>query len=266
MLPPLRNLRHLFDDPAVALQYLIDHQVFYAVEACGECDAAVTYIEGTKQFQCRRKACRKKVSLFSGSLFSQSRIPCSDVLFLAYLWLARCPTSSIITISGRSSKTIVNFIDNFRLLVTTALDENATVIGGDGVIVEIDESKFGKRKYNRGHRVEGAWVIGGVERTDQRRVFLQVIERRDADTILDVIQRHVAPGFIIHTDMWRGYAGIGAAFGIEHRTVNHAANFFNPEDGTHTNTIEGMWNGIKLNISLRNRNRDRIDDFLMEYI
>ena len=35
-------------------------------------------------------------------------------------------------------------------------------IGEDGIIVEIDESKFGKRKYNRGHRVDGCWVLGGV--------------------------------------------------------------------------------------------------------
>ena len=35
------------------------------------------------------------------------------------------------------------------------------MIGGPGKHVEIDKSKFGKRKYNRGHFVEGQLVIGG---------------------------------------------------------------------------------------------------------
>ncbi|KAG1435618.1 hypothetical protein G6F56_013903 [Rhizopus delemar] len=38
------------------------------------------------------------------------------------------------------------------------------MLGGPGVDhVQIDESKFGKRKYHRGHRVEGVWVLGLVE-------------------------------------------------------------------------------------------------------
>ncbi len=31
--------------------------------------------------------------------------------------------------------------------------------GGKDQIVEIDETKFGKRKYNHGHHVNGSWVI-----------------------------------------------------------------------------------------------------------
>ncbi|GFY23045.1 integrase catalytic domain-containing protein [Trichonephila clavipes] len=39
-------------------------------------------------------------------------------------------------------------------------------MGGEGKVVEIDESKFGKRKYNRGHAVKRKkrWVFGGIER------------------------------------------------------------------------------------------------------
>ena len=29
--------------------------------------------------------------------------------------------------------------------------------------MEIDESKFGKRKYHRGRSVDGHWVFGGIE-------------------------------------------------------------------------------------------------------
>ena len=35
-------------------------------------------------------------------------------------------------------------------------------IGGPGVEVEIDESKFGRRRYNRGRYTEGHWVFEGL--------------------------------------------------------------------------------------------------------
>ena len=46
-------------------------------------------------------------------------------------------------------------------------------IGGPGKVVEIDESKFGKRKFHRGRRADDVWVLGGIER-DSKTVSLSM--------------------------------------------------------------------------------------------
>ena len=66
------------------------------------------------------------------------------------------------------------------------IDRYTEKIGGVGKVVEIDESKFGKRKYNRGRRRGGQWVWGGVERGSDE-VFMQIAPSRDAETLLPVI-------------------------------------------------------------------------------
>ena len=49
--------------------------------------------------------------------------------------------------------------------------------------MEIDESKLAKRKFNKGHRVDGIWVIGGMERTVDRKISVCIVEDRSAETI-----------------------------------------------------------------------------------
>jgi len=44
------------------------------------------------------------------------------------------------------------------------LQKCSQVLGGPGVVVEIDETKFCRRKYNRDHVIDGTWVFGGFER------------------------------------------------------------------------------------------------------
>jgi len=46
-------------------------------------------------------------------------------------------------------------------------DPNLYEMGGPGHIVQIDDSKFGKRKYNKGKRVEGVWVFAMIESIEQ---------------------------------------------------------------------------------------------------
>lgn len=131
--------------------------------------------------------------------------------------------------------------------------------------MELDECKIAKRKYNRGHRVEGVWILGGVERTQEKRTFFVPVETRNAATLLPIIARHVLPGSVVHTDLWRAYSNIERDLGLLHFTVNHSESFVNPVTGVHTNTIEGTWNGLKICISPRNRTRDGIESHIAEF-
>lgn len=48
-------------------------------------------------------------------------------------------------------------------------------LGGPGIIVEIDEAKISKRKYNKGRILRGQWMFGGIERNSGK-VFIVPIE------------------------------------------------------------------------------------------
>lgn len=222
------------------------------------------------------KNCGGETSIRLDSFFSKSRLLCKKIMQLAYFWLNRSPVTSIISMTGCSSRTITAFNGYFRQLCADSLNLEDCLIGGPGIIVEVDETKLGKRKYHRGHSVEGVWVVGGIERTEQKRVFISEVENRNSDTLLQVLGRYIRPGSIVYTDMWRGYSRLEERLELEHWMVNHSEEFVNiveeEIDGgfvlvtkVHTNTIEATWCGLKLVISKRNRTRD-IQDHLWEYV
>jgi hypothetical protein len=69
----------------------------------------------------------------------------------------------------------------------------------DLAIVEINEAKFGKRKYNRGQVVDGNWVFGGICR-ETKNIFLIKVEKRDKETLIPLIEKYVVKGSTIITD------------------------------------------------------------------
>ncbi|KAM0686836.1 hypothetical protein COBT_001936 [Conglomerata obtusa] len=50
------------------------------------------------------------------------------------------------------------------------------------MILEEDVSKFVKRKYNRGHRVEGVWIVGIVKRSANRNILFFIFKNRKKNT------------------------------------------------------------------------------------
>ena len=92
-------------------------------------------------------------------------------------------------------------------------------IGDEDRVVEIDESLFARRKYNRGRIVKEQWIFAGYDAIDEKG-FLVPVSARDAGTLLPIIQQWVMPGLIIRSGMWQAYNQLGA-LGYEHETVNH---------------------------------------------
>ena len=122
--------------------------------------------------------------------------------------------------------------------------DHPAVIGGPGAEVEIDESKFGKRKYNRGRMVDGHWVFGGMERVTEE-CFLVEVEHRDAATLLPLIQQYIRPGSVVYSDEWSAYNQLATTTGCQHLTVNHSLHFIDPNTGAHTQGVESMWSSCK---------------------
>ena len=109
--------------------------------------------------------------------------------------------------------------------------------------VEIDESKFGKTKFNRGRFIEEQCVFGGICR-QTKACFLVPVGQRDKDTLLPIIRAHILPGTCVMSDVWKVYASLKDG-GYTRLRVNHSLNFVDPDTCAHTQRIENTWWGIK---------------------
>ena len=78
-----------------------------------------------------------------------------------YLWSQAFSIKEIMHELRLTNKTVIEWSTFLRECCISTIIDAGEAVGGNGVEVEIDESKFGKRKYHRGHRVEGQWVFGG---------------------------------------------------------------------------------------------------------
>jgi transposase-like protein len=108
--------------------------------------------------------------------------------------------------------------------------------------------------------------VVGVERTQERRVFIVPVENRDSLTLQKVVHEHVRSGSVIYTDKWKGYSWISDRPYYDHGTVNHSQTFKDIETGVHTNTVEGTNSGLKRIIPVRSRVREGIENRLAEFV
>jgi hypothetical protein len=98
--------------------------------------------------------CGKNASIRTGSWFQQSNLVLVEILPISYDIVCREQTYRIRTEYSLSSRTIADWGMFCREAMLVFLEGNSVKVGGPNKTVEIDESKFGRRKYHRGHPVK----------------------------------------------------------------------------------------------------------------
>ncbi|XP_076106327.1 uncharacterized protein LOC143074994 [Mytilus galloprovincialis] len=214
-------------------------------------------------WKCSNKKCNKKVSIRNGSWFQGHNLSLEKILFITYFWIYKIDQEFVKHQLSICNQTIVAWYNYCREVCIEILEIDSEKIGGENVIVEIDESKFGKRKYHKGRRVEGQWVFGGIER-DSKKSFFASVENRTKETLLKLIKDNIKPGTTIISDCWKAYDCLGSE-GFEHLKVNHSVNFVDPETGAHTNSIESTWRALKKSLPKYGTVKSLYDTYFSQY-
>ncbi|KAL6481208.1 hypothetical protein MHYP_G00092880 [Metynnis hypsauchen] len=196
------------------------------------------------RMKCRK--CRQKMKMVSH--------PCTD----NYIWFSQGLTMRQVDMLqdglSKSSSTLSSMSKKIREICVRSLKRYRKArgqrVGGADIVIHIDESKFcHKRKYARGRFGNSwkrkNWVFGVLEiRDTSRRPVLRLVQKRNRETLMPLIKKHVRKHSIVVSDEWRAYSNLTRE-GYQHVKVNHSVNYVDPQTGYHTQNIERAWQTFK---------------------
>ena len=166
------------------------------------------------------KACNAETSLTAGTVFQDTRKPLR-MWFLA-MWFITSQKNGVSALGLQrvlglgSYETAWTWLHKLRRAMVRPERERLT---GE---IEIDETYVGgPEEGTRGRETEKKAIV--VVATEKRghaigRIRLRRIKDVSAESLLQFIRETIEPGATIHTDGWRGYAGLADA-GYPHRVT-----------------------------------------------
>lgn len=261
----------IIDTKMHAVEFLQKHNIVPKEKLCpgpiihgkryGECGNDMILKEVTDRKDCIVWRCRKihkvylnerihikkdvKVTIRENTWLENSKLTLEEIVLILYCWSNNYTNEQIAHEVRCSTNTITSWSTFLRDSCISNMLDYSEAIGGPGIDVEIDESKFGKRKYYKGHQVEGQWIFGGRESKDKSKIFMVPVADRKKETLEKLIRKYIKPGSIIHSDCWKAYKHLNK-LGYQHVTVNHSKHFKDPSSGACTNRIESDWRHAKV--------------------
>jgi transposase-like protein len=195
------------------------------------------------------KDCRKKFTALVGTVYERSHIPLTMWLYVTHLMCASkkgISSHQIMRMTGLTYKSAWFMTHRIREAMTNG---DMSPMGGDGGIVEIDETFIGKKegaKVRRGFAHKHA-VMSLVERRPEgARVRSFHVSGTASADLLPVIKVHVSPATHVMTDEAGQYTHMGKHFAAHDFTTHSKGEYVRSGARyVHTNTVEGYYSVFK---------------------
>ena len=163
-------IRDLGDnDPNAAIAWCHANGLISKIKRCPEqgCNNVMTMANRTgkdgKTWRCQRPY-QKTLSIRSGTFFEASNLHISTIVKFIYNWAYEILDYKLATREfNMGTRAFVDWKNFLRDICAEHFIHHPLHIGGPGVTVEVNESVFTRRKYNRGRMVMEQWVFGGID-------------------------------------------------------------------------------------------------------
>jgi hypothetical protein len=212
---------------------------------------------------------QQKVSIRYGSFFANSHVSIRDTLHLLYDWSAGTSAKDSSFELNLSKPTVIDMYKLFRNKTSEIANEHLSGAIGHGMqTIEVDECQVGRRKHQRGRIPREMWVVGGVVRDSvPLESFMEVVARRNRQTLENIMRRRVNMSCRLITDDWGGYKHL-RDLGFNHFVIRHCDYFVDPQNPEiHTQNIENYWRCLRRFLAKKGTyTRRHIQAYLDEYI
>ena len=252
--------KQIFHDDDKARAWL-EAQVWPNGPVCPHCGAVrgLCRMQGLAHrpgaFQCNQ--CREQFTVTVGTVFERSKVPLHTWLHALYLMNASkkgVSAKQIERMTGVTYKTA--WFMMHRIREAMANRSGLPPMGGEGMVVEADETYFGKQD-EPGERTRtrlGPYTKGGRSGPGGKRAIVALVERGGSArtfhvdhatkaTVQQIIRENVAAESRLHTDESPLYNNSDEHV-TEHETIKHTAGEYVRGDVT-TNHVEGYFSVFK---------------------
>lgn len=244
-----------FTDPAAARKHL-EALLWADGRPCPHCgvldDSTALKGKSTRPGVYWCNACQKPFSVTVGTVMEDSKLPLNIWLYVNHLLNSSkkgISAHQIARMVGITYKSAWFLCHRIRAAMDPAPGSEPP-LGGDGFVVEADETYVGKKDGPKGRKAPGAGGAG------HKRAVLSLVERGgkirsfklgapSAAEIKSKIMANVDPASTLHTDGSRVYTGYPVT--ALHESVDHNKTYVRQgqDAKVHTNTLEGFFSVFK---------------------